>query len=189
MKPNTSATLITKTNPLKLHEKLRSILPGGLIQVHPNQRLNLLALDTRDTAATKHLLGLTCIGIVEVQAHEPRSNDDSVGIIQGMSTEISYSGLRTAVRATTPIQNARRLGFSEVVKLIFPTGITTTNALIGYTRFVVRPYIEKPFRSVRCFRLTHQESLLRPRRPRVYELSRCASLMHELQDKTVFNFN
>lgn len=155
LKPKDPATLITKINPLKLHEKLESISPDGLIRVRPNPRLNLLALDTRNTAATKDFLGLTCIGKVEVQAYEPRPNDSSVGIIHGVSTEISDADLQTAVRTTVPVQNVRRLGSSEVVKLIFSTARAPVHVLIGYTRFAVQPYVEKPLRCPKCFRLGH----------------------------------
>lgn len=155
LKPRDPTTLITKINPLKLREKLESVSSEGLIRVRPNPRLNLLALDTRNSAATKDFLGLTCIGKIAVQAYEPRPSDSSVGIIYGVSTEISDADLQTAFCATTPVQTVRRLGSSEIVKLVFSTETTPAHVLIGYTRFAVHPYVEKPLRCPKCFRLGH----------------------------------
>lgn len=58
LKPLDLSQLITKINSLKLLEKLESKAPDGVIQVQPNLRPNLLALDTRNTESIKVFLRL-----------------------------------------------------------------------------------------------------------------------------------
>lgn len=153
LKPKDPGILITNINPVKLHQKLESVSPDALTRICPRPWLNFLALDTCNTAAIKDFLGLTCIAKDEVQVYEPRPIDSSVGIIHGVSAEIPDSHLRTAVRATAPVPNLRRRGSSEVVKLVFSTARTPTHVLIGCTRFVVQPYIQKLLRYPKCYRL------------------------------------
>lgn len=155
VKPKDGGQLISKINPLKLHEKLDSIYPDGITSVRPNHRLNLLALDTRNTEATKAFLGLTCIGKVSVQTYEPRSTESSVGIIRGVSTDISDADLQTAIRGTVPAKHVRRLGTSDVIKLVFTTSAPPVHVKIGYTRFPVLPYIERPPKCSKCCRFGH----------------------------------
>lgn len=158
VKPKDAGHLITKINPLKLHEKLDSIYPDGIISARPNPRLNLLALDTRNTEATKAFLALTCIGKIAVQSYEPRSPESSVGVIRGVSTDISDVDLQTAIRGTVPARQVRRLGTSDVVKIIFQTNAPPAYVKIGYTRFPVLSYIEKPPKCSKCCRFGHIES-------------------------------
>lgn len=155
VKPKDGKDLISKINPLKLHEKLESIYPDGVISVRPNHRLNLLALDTRNTEATKALLALTCIGKIVVQTYEPRSLTSAVGVIRGVSTDISEAELQTALRGTTAVRHVRRLGSSEVVKIVFTTTTLPAHVTIGYTRFPILSYIEKPPKCSKCCRFGH----------------------------------
>lgn len=61
---------ITKMNPLKLREKLESILPGGV--VWPNRHLNVLAIDTKSIESTKCMLTIHNIDEIQLQADEHR---------------------------------------------------------------------------------------------------------------------
>lgn len=56
---------ITKMNPLKLHEKLESMAPDGVIEARPNHCLDVLALDTRNIESTKSML--TIYNIKKIQ--------------------------------------------------------------------------------------------------------------------------
>lgn len=72
LKPNDTRTLITTRNSLKVHDKLESIHPAGVISVRPTPMFNLLALDTRNSERTKSFFALTCLGTI--QAYAPSSN-------------------------------------------------------------------------------------------------------------------
>lgn len=158
LKPKDPGTLITKVHPLKIHEKLESIYPAGVISIRPNPRLNLLALDTRNSEATKAFLALTCLGSVSIQAYEPRSQESSVGVIRGVTTELSEDDLRSAIRSNVHAKQVRRLGSSEIVKLVFTSSTPPAHVTIGYTRFPVLPYIERPPKCSKCCGFGHVES-------------------------------
>lgn len=156
LKSKDPGTLITKVHPLKFHEKLECIYPAGVISIRPNPRLHLLALDTRNSEATEAFLTLTCLGSVNVQAYEPRSQKSSVGIIRGVTTELSEDNLRSAIRSSVHAKQVRRLGSSEIAKLVFTSN--TPHVAIGYTRFPVLPYIERPPKCSNCCGFGHVES-------------------------------
>ncbi|KAH9369301.1 hypothetical protein HPB48_012377 [Haemaphysalis longicornis] len=71
-KPIKEAQIITKFNPLAMKDGLESMAPEGVLQVCPNHRLNLLAVDTRNIDSTKCLLKVTSIAGIPVKAYEPR---------------------------------------------------------------------------------------------------------------------
>ncbi|KAG0417037.1 hypothetical protein HPB47_005935 [Ixodes persulcatus] len=71
VKPTDPTTIITNMNPLVLKQKLDSVAPDGVIQIRPNYRLHLLAIDARNVESTKALLQLKNLGTVQVQTYEP----------------------------------------------------------------------------------------------------------------------
>ncbi|KAG0430443.1 hypothetical protein HPB47_022686, partial [Ixodes persulcatus] len=75
-KPQDPTKLIAKLNPLTLSQELDSITPNGVIQIRPNYRLNLLAIDMRDNSSMKTILTLTILLGIKVQTYEahPRSS-------------------------------------------------------------------------------------------------------------------
>lgn len=155
VKPKDPTRQISKINPLKLRDKLESLAPDGVLRVRPNPRLNLLALDTRNWDSTKSLLTLTSIEGIAVQTYEPRSYDMAVGVIRGVATDMSEEELTLALRATVPVKQVRRFGQSEAVKLVFDTNTAPAFVTIGYTRFRVAAYLEKPTQCPKCHRFGH----------------------------------
>ncbi|KAG0410822.1 hypothetical protein HPB47_012057 [Ixodes persulcatus] len=147
--------IITKLNPLFLKEKLDSLAPDGIIQIRPNYRLNLLALDTLNLESTKAILQLKNIGPLQVHTYEPTPASSSVGVIRGVSVEIADEDLSTSVRVKSPGTQARRLGKSEVVKVISITGTPPDHVYVGHTRYQVLPYLEKPRQCPKCNRFGH----------------------------------
>lgn len=71
VKPKDAARQIIKVNSLKVRDKLKSIECYGVLYVRPNLRLNLSALDTRNTELAKPLLSLSSIEDIAVQMYEP----------------------------------------------------------------------------------------------------------------------
>lgn len=158
IKPNESSKLLTKINPLRLKEHLESIAPDGVIQIRPNPRLNLLALDTRNSESTKALLTVTLLGGIPVIAYEPRSSDKAQGVIYGLSKDIQDAELTMSLKAVSPVFQVRRLGTSEAVKLIFNVPVAPEYVTVGFTRFRVFPYTENPWQCTRCYHFGHISS-------------------------------
>lgn len=155
VKPTDPTKLVTNLNPLVLKKKLEDVAPDGIIQIRPNYRLNLLALDTRNVESTKALLRLKSLGAVQVMTYEPPPPSAYVGVIRGVSTEIADAELCASLREKAPVIQVRRLGTSEAVKLTFSSGVTCEHVYIGHTRYEVFPYLEKPRQCPKCNRFGH----------------------------------
>lgn len=155
VKPNDPTTIITNMNPLVLKQKLDSLAPDGVIQIRPNYRLNLLAIDARNVESTKALLQLKNLGTVQVQTYEPPPPSASVGIIRGVSADIEDADLLAAMREKASVIQVRRLGKSEIVKLVFATKSSPEYVTAGHTRYKVLPYLEKPRQCPKCNRFGH----------------------------------
>lgn len=158
VKPKDPSKLMKKLNPLKLNDHLDSIAPDGVIAIRPNYRLNLLALDTRNSESTKALLTLTSIGGIAVQVYAPHPRDAAVGIIQDVTKDISDDQLNCSLRGTAPILHARRFGATSTVKVVFATPSAPAYVTLGYTRFKVHPFLSKPLQCNRCYHFGHISS-------------------------------
>lgn len=155
LKPVDSTKIITRFNPLALKDSIEAKVPDGVLQLRPNYRLNLLAIDTRNTAATEHLLKITAIGDIPVRTYEPRPENCARGVIRGVPQDISDSELYDNLRQRTPVRSARRLGTSRVVQIVFATDTRPDYVILGYTRYQVYDYSEKPTQCTRCQRFGH----------------------------------
>lgn len=155
IKPKDPASVIATINPMKITEKLEMTAPDGVILVRPNRRLNVLAIDTRNTEATKALLGLTSLGGIAVLAYEPLPRELAAGVIYEVPVDITEAELQSAVRATAPVLSICRLGKSESVKVVFSTDTLPEYVTVGYTRYKLQPYIEKPRQCWKCGRFGH----------------------------------
>ncbi|KAG0422178.1 hypothetical protein HPB47_001974 [Ixodes persulcatus] len=109
VKPTEPTMIITNMNPLVLKQKLDSVAPDGVIQIRPNYRLNLLAIDARNVESTKALLQLKNLGTVQVQTYEPPPPSASVGIIRGVSADIEDADLLAAMREKSSVIQAKLL--------------------------------------------------------------------------------
>lgn len=83
-------------------------------------------------------------------AYTPHSRDSAVEVIYGVQADISDVELESSMRATVPVISIRRLGKSEVVKLVFNANSLPAYVTVGYTRYSVQPYIEKPRQCPNC---------------------------------------
>lgn len=154
LKPTDPMKLVTKVNPLKLAEYLESVAPDGILQIRPNPRLNLLALDTRNMDSTKALLAVSVVCGIPVQAYQPRSLDNAVGVIRDLPPDLSDDEILKATRGSVVLK-VRRLGASEAVQLVFKAPTVPEHVCVGYTRYKVLPYIEKPRQCTKCHRFGH----------------------------------
>ncbi|KAH6946552.1 hypothetical protein HPB50_013904 [Hyalomma asiaticum] len=80
-KPQNPEHVITRFNPLRLKAAFAAVAPDGVLQVRPNERLNLLAVNTCSVEASERLLNVTNIGQIALQTYEPRPNNCGVGVI------------------------------------------------------------------------------------------------------------
>ncbi|KAG0420096.1 hypothetical protein HPB47_003681 [Ixodes persulcatus] len=154
IKPTDPATIITNMNLLALKQMLENLAPDGVIQIRPNYRLNLLAIDARNIESTKSLL----LGTIQVQTYEPAPPSSNVGVIRGVSTEITHADLWASIREKAPVIQVRRLGKTEAVKLVFSSRTSPEYVFVGHTRYSVLSYLEKPRQCPKCNRFGHLAS-------------------------------
>ncbi|KAG0442838.1 hypothetical protein HPB47_015570 [Ixodes persulcatus] len=169
VKPADPSQIITKVNPLKLSEKLNDIAPDGVILIRPNYRLNLLAIDTRNTESKKTLLKMTTLCGMKITVYEAHQRSSAIGIIRGVSQEITEADLQVGILATVPVTQVRRLGKSDIVKLAFATETAPEYVTLGHTRFKILPYTDKPRQCPKCSRFGHVASVCN----KVERCSRC----------------
>lgn len=156
IKPTDSSKLITSFNPLAIKSALESVVPGGVLQVRPNYRLNLLAVDTRNAVFTERLLKISSIAKIQVHAYEPHPSNCGMGVIRGVATDLSLLEIIDALRQRTPIRSVRRLGkTSQSVLIAFATETAPEHVIIGYTRYRVFQYYETPIQCSKCQRFGH----------------------------------
>ncbi|KAG0438084.1 hypothetical protein HPB47_017153 [Ixodes persulcatus] len=154
-KPQDPTKLIAKLNPLTLSQELDSITPNGVIQIRPNYRLNLLAIDMRDNSSMKTILTLTILLGIKFQTYEAHPRSSAVGIIRDVDKDITETDLKKAISATTPVILVKRLGASETVKLVFATETMPEHVVVGHIRFRVLQYTDKPRQCHKCRRFGH----------------------------------
>lgn len=181
IKPVDAKNVITRFNPLTLKDAFEKVLPDSVLQVRPNHRLNLLALDTRNAAATERFLKVSTVGGIAVRAYEPRPKNCGVGVIKEVPVDLSNSEILEALRQRVPVISARRLGEkSENVRIVFCTETTPEHVILGYTRYRVYEYHETPRQCTKCQRYGHVASVCRlsqrcPRCGGDHERSACAT--------------
>ncbi|XP_040070863.1 uncharacterized protein LOC120843533 [Ixodes scapularis] len=158
IKPKDPLSMIATINPMKITEKLEMTAPDGFILVRSNRSLNVLAIDTRNTEATKAILGLTSLGGIPVVAYEPLPLELAAGVIYQVPVDVNEAELQSAVRATAHVISMSRLGKSESVKVVFSTDTLPEYVTVGYTRFKLQPYIEKPRQCWKCGSFGHVQT-------------------------------
>ncbi|KAG0436142.1 hypothetical protein HPB47_018124 [Ixodes persulcatus] len=169
VKPQDPTKLIAKLNPLTLSQELDSITPNGVIQIRPNYRLNLLAIDMRDNSSMKTILTLTILLGIKVQTYEAHPRSSAVGIIRDVYKDITETDLKKAITATTPVILVKRLSASETVKLVFATETMPEHVVVGHVRFRVLQYTDKPRQCHKCRRFGHIQAAC----PHVQRCSHC----------------
>ncbi|KAH6930345.1 hypothetical protein HPB50_012995 [Hyalomma asiaticum] len=154
-KPRNPEHVVTRFNPLRLKAAFEAVAPDGVLQVRPNERLNLLAVDTRSVEASERLLKVTNIGEIALQAYEPRPNNCGVGVIKGVPVDLDQQDIFSALLQRAPVKSVRRLGTSENVRIVFATETAPEYIVLGYTRYRVFKYIECPRQCSKCQRFGH----------------------------------
>lgn len=126
--------------------------------VRPNQKLNVLAIDTKNVESTKALFGLTLLVELPVIAYESLPRELAAGVTYEVPGDLINGKLQLAVRATATFTSTYGLGTSENVKLTISTGTLPDYVTLGYTRHKLQPYIEKPCQCWKCCRFGHVQT-------------------------------
>ncbi|KAG0415731.1 hypothetical protein HPB47_007080 [Ixodes persulcatus] len=133
--PVKEETRLSALNSLKVSEALEKLCQECIIQVRPNDRLNLIAVDVRNGQAAKTLINTAMLCAVPVRAYSPLSGPSSYGVIQGVDAEITEDEIARNLRAEDTcckIANVRRLGRSRVVKVAFTSTKLPSYVLLGH---------------------------------------------------------
>lgn len=146
---------VNNMNPVKLTSALKANCPDGVISIRPNARLNILAVDTRNFDTSTTLLRITTLCGIQVRAYEPRTSSMAVGVIHGVSSDITEKEILECAKSEPSVVKVRRLGTSESVALTFSTSVAPDAVHIGFVRHKVNRYLEKPTQCKKCGRLGH----------------------------------
>lgn len=146
---------IRSFNAIKLTAALEANCPEGVVNIRPNYRLNLFAVDARSSETTSTLLKITKLLGVNVRAYEPRMSNMAVGVIHGVTLDITEEHLLGALDASSPVVRVRRLGKTESVAVTFASATLPDDVKVGYVRYKIYLYVEKPTQCSSCGRLGH----------------------------------
>ncbi|KAH6927396.1 hypothetical protein HPB50_002663 [Hyalomma asiaticum] len=106
-KPQKPEHLIMCFNPLRLKAAFDAVAPDGVLQVRLNERLNLLAVDTRSVEASRRLRKITNIGEIVLQVYAPRSNNCGVCVIKGVPADLDQQDILSALLQRAPVKSVR----------------------------------------------------------------------------------
>lgn len=167
--------LIAALSSLKLSSALEQMCPECILEVRPNKRLNLIAVDTRNGQTTRTLLACSELCGMKVRAYEPVPRHYAVGVITDVDPALSEVEIEQNVRSPEGrVARLRRLGKSTAVKLSFSTTTLPSYVYLGHVRHPVSLFKERPIQCRKCCAYGHREATCK--RPPI--CSRCGDL-HE----------
>ncbi|KAL3196582.1 hypothetical protein MRX96_015442 [Rhipicephalus microplus] len=139
--------VITRLNPLALKAAFEEAAPDGVLQVRPNERLNLLAVDARSADASERLLKISSIVEVLATTEQLRSRRH-----QGSPVNLDQADILAALLQRAPVRSVRRLVASENIRIVFVAKSAPEHVILGYTQYRVHKYIEAPRQCTKCQR-------------------------------------
>lgn len=148
--------IITTLGSLKISQALEKLCPECIIEVRVNDRLNVIAVDTRNGQTTRTLLNCTSICGLKVTAYEPSSRSAAVGVIRDVETNLSDAEITENIRSTVRITRLRRLGASESVKINFAGTELPSHVLLGHVRHSVAVFKDRPIQCKNCSGFGHR---------------------------------
>ncbi|KAG0419530.1 hypothetical protein HPB47_004038, partial [Ixodes persulcatus] len=104
---------------MRVSSELENHCPESMQVIRPNNRLNLIAVDTRNAQSTRSLLKLTSLCGVTVKSYEPGSRNGAAGVIKSVGDDVDDALLKAGLTSEIPVVHARRLGKSQVVRILF----------------------------------------------------------------------
>ncbi|KAM7302474.1 uncharacterized protein ISCGN_017990 [Ixodes scapularis] len=147
---------LTKLSIMRVSSELENHCPESIQMIRPNNRLNLIAVDTRNAQATRSLLKLTSLCGVTVKSYEPGPRDGAVGVIKGVGDDVDDALLKAGLTSEIPVIHARRLGKSQVVRILFNGPKMPKYVLLSRVRYQVWDFEERPLQCANCGRFGHK---------------------------------
>ncbi|KAG0443388.1 hypothetical protein HPB47_014976, partial [Ixodes persulcatus] len=130
--PTDSEKKLTSLSSLNVTQALEKISPECILQVRYNQRLNLIAVDVRNGHAAQVLMNNTLLCGIQVRPYSLLLGKTSIGVIHDVDAEVTDEELAQHLRSEAKIANARRLGKSRVVKVVFSGSHLPSHVLLGH---------------------------------------------------------
>ena len=156
--PLNAAESMNRLNRQATSMTLEALVPGQIKDVRLNGRKNVLAIDVTQRAALDVLSKVNVLGNIDVRSYIPDGKDSTAGVIYDVDTSISESDFPILIKPVTEgfiILQARRLGNSRCVKLVFKGDSLPSQVRVGHFRHAVRPFVPRPLQCRNCCKIGH----------------------------------
>ncbi|XP_042150784.1 uncharacterized protein LOC121838540 [Ixodes scapularis] len=135
---------------LRLSNALEKLCPECILQIRPNERLNVVAVDVRNGQTTRTLLKCPELCGVSVRAYQSLEGPTSIGVIKNVDAELSDPEILENLRSDGRIARVRRLGATGVVMLTFNCSPLPSFVLLGRVRQKVTEFKPRPIQCRNC---------------------------------------
>lgn len=144
----------SEENRVQTAKALTRAAGGRALAMRINTRLNVAAVDVRDTEAAKNLLSTKTLGSIPVRTTVPQSRGKTSGIIRRLPPSEPTTELLEGLQSTVPVVSIQRLGGGRVARVNFD-GELPTHVILWGLRFPVTPETARPLQCGGCGRLGH----------------------------------
>ena len=152
------------SNDLALSKALATSAFGkiGISSMSKNIARNLLILNMKTSQGVSHLLEVEKLGMWKIKCRLPASQTTSAGVIGPFGSEVSNEELTEALTSAghlgvtaERILKGKELIRTSMFKVTFPCSSLPSHVTIGYQRFQVNMFVDKPWQCFRCQRFGH----------------------------------
>ncbi|CAN7945347.1 unnamed protein product, partial [Ixodes hexagonus] len=119
-----------------------------------NTRLNIAAVDVRDSTMIPELLATKSLAGIEVKGYIPAQKSQSVGIIRRLSPDESMDDVHAAIKCPVEIVRIQRLDHGYAARLHFDGPLPAQVELWG-REYPVTPTGPRPYQCSKCGRFGH----------------------------------
>lgn len=149
--------LITKLSSLKVSRALELLCPECIMEVRFNYRLNLIAVDTRNSQTSGTLLKCTELCGIPVKVYSAFPRPCAIGIIRDVDDDLSEDDIAQHLRSPeTRVMRILRLGKSDTLKIVFGGSKLPSYVYLGHVRHPVTEFKERPLQCLKCFGYNHR---------------------------------
>ncbi|KAG0413002.1 hypothetical protein HPB47_009848 [Ixodes persulcatus] len=178
--PTKEGDRISSLSSLKLTDGLDLLCPECIVQIRPNERLNLIAVDVRNGFTTRTLLKCTRLCGLPVKAYEGLAGPTVEGVIKNVDAALPEAKIAGRLQSDTEIARVRRFGSSESVWITFRGSKLPSHVLLGRVRHPVMEFHHRPTQCYRCGGFGHYAVTCK----RSVACSRCGEKHPTIDEKT-----
>ncbi|KAG0424617.1 hypothetical protein HPB47_028173 [Ixodes persulcatus] len=178
--PTKEGDRISSLSSLKLTDGLDLLCPECIVQIRPNERLNLIAVDVRNGFTTRTLLKCTRLCGLPVKAYEGLAGPTVEGVIKNVDAALPEAKIAGRLQSDTEIARVRRFGSSESVWITFRGSKLPSHVLLGRVPHPVMEFHHRPIQCNRCGGFGHYAVTCR----RSVACSRCGEKHPTIDEKT-----